>query len=212
MKQKILLSSRTKSDVLLRIDDVDWGALPRQAPLSLLGREEGVLEADAPQLAALKDEITRHAWSKLLRYLASRERSRQECWRYLDRTRVHHTIRTKLLDRAAELRYLDDARFARMFVTELQRKGKSRRAAMHSLRQRGIDEPTAGRVMQEVFKADDEQEAVLRAARMALRRTAGKPRRERWEKAMASMARKGFDYEDASRAIMRLLDGEGLTD
>lgn len=205
MKKTITLSSRTKSEVLLSIDDTSWGALLRKVPLSLLGRDEGDLEIDNDQFEELVASIEKLAWGRLLRYLAKRERSRRECWRYFDRTAVHPAVRNRLLDRAEELRYLDDTRFAKLFVQELQRKGKSRRAAEADLRQRGVDEITAAEALREHFDTEAEADAVRRAAEKALRRTGGKPRQERREKALASLARKGFSYSDARVAIDELL-------
>ncbi|MCD4829464.1 MAG: RecX family transcriptional regulator [Candidatus Cloacimonetes bacterium] len=183
--------------------------MPRQAPLSCLGRDEGEFDANDDDISALLEEVSRHAWNRLLRYLASREHSRLECRRYLDRTRVHHTISNQLLDKAEKLDYLDDNRFANLFARELLRKGKSRRAAYQSLRQRGIDEAASEQVLSDVYRPQEECEAVRRSAEKALRRTAGKPRKERWEKALASLARQGFSYEAASKALNELLNEAG---
>lgn|GEM_PF-2016335 len=203
----ITLTSRNRSETLLTVDDTVWGALPRKAPLSLFGKDEGALEADDRDVEELREAVEHLAWDRLVRYLAVRERSSHECVSYLARYRVHPSIRSRLLSRAQGLGYLSDDRFAGLYAAELLQRGQSKRAAIHALRARGITPESAERAVQAAVKPDEEEALVERAVEKALRRAHGTPR-ERREKALGTLYRQGFDLDAVMPVVERLMRTE----
>ncbi|MGE0788699.1 MAG: regulatory protein RecX [Sandaracinaceae bacterium] len=90
--------------------------------------------------------------------------------------------------------YVDDARFARDRAASMSRRGKSQRAIRAALYQHGIGGEDADRALGE---HDD-----LEAARALVRRArldASDP--ERRNKALAKLARAGFSFDVARRAL-----------
>jgi regulatory protein len=94
------------------------------------------------------------------------------------------------------LGFVDDERTAAARARSLRATGTSARGAMMKLKQKGIDGALAARVLAVV---DEEPDAELTAAREYVRRrrlTAKDP-----QKALAALARRGFSYDIAKRAL-----------
>jgi len=118
-----------------------------------------------------------------------------------------------LLDELVESGALNDARFARNWVEQLDRKGMSRLAIRSKMREKGID----GDLVQAELTRVDGQEGnreLLRAIAYARRRRLGpaqtdvQRREARRKKDLAAMARAGFGYGIAKRVV----DSEDLDD
>lgn len=99
------------------------------------------------------------------------------------------------------LGFIDDERAAASRARSLRSTGTSARGAIMKLRQKGIDGAMAARVLAVV---DEEPDAELTAAREYVRRrklTAKDPR-----KALAALARRGFSYDIAKKALAAITD------
>jgi len=100
---------------------------------------------------------------------------------------------------------LDDARFAKNLASQLSARGKSARAISQKLAVRGVPSEVAGELM--AARKLDEPSAELEAARAYVRkrrlghhRSADK-RDEYRHKDLASLARQGFSFDIAKRAL-----------
>ncbi|MCB9595919.1 MAG: RecX family transcriptional regulator [Sandaracinaceae bacterium] len=93
-----------------------------------------------------------------------------------------------LVAKLARLGYLDDARFARSRARALRQKGKSTRAIQSALMRLGVSSELA----QDAIEGDD-----LEAARTFVRRRG----LGGGEKDLAKLARAGFSYDVARRAL-----------
>ncbi|HEX5597717.1 MAG TPA: regulatory protein RecX, partial [Micromonosporaceae bacterium] len=83
-----------------------------------------------------------------LRQLAVRPRSRAELATALARRGISDEVATQVLDRYDEVGMIDDAAFARAWVSSRhQGRGLARRALANELRQRGIDADTASEAL-----------------------------------------------------------------
>jgi regulatory protein len=97
----------------------------------------------------------------LLDQLTGRARSRQELSDKLRTRNVPTDVATRLLDRFEEVGLIDDAAFARAWVTQRQdTKGLSRRVLAQELRRKGVDDEVAREALDEI-----DPEAETRAAR-----------------------------------------------
>lgn len=103
-----------------------------------------------------------------------------------------------LIARCLRSGLLDDERLATTRALGLRDRGTSRRGVLMKLRQKGVDENTAARALEEVDAitgADAELTAALAYVR---RRRLGNKERDR---ALAALARQGFSFDVARRAL-----------
>lgn len=112
-----------------------------------------------------------------------------------------------IVDRFVEVKLVDDAAFASARTKRLSRAGRSRRAIEQHLGAHGIDGATARDTVRR--DAGDELRAALvlaRKKRLGPFRREGEDRKgrspqETGQKELASLARAGFDFETAARAL-----------
>ena len=148
--------------------------------------------------------------------------------RRADRSHAHHggdpresqPIIEATLVRMAELGFLDDRRYALALIKRLRGRGSSRRKIFARLREKGVDESLRGELLAELGQGESE----LEAARIYARRrrlghyrraldssgSANTPesedqddeaRRLRRQRELGALARAGFDFDVAARAL-----------
>jgi regulatory protein len=107
---------------------------------------------------------------------------------------------------------LDDARFAKNLASQLSARGKSSRAIAQKLSLRGVPSDVAGELM--ALRKQDEPDAELAAARSYVRKRRLGPHRspekraESRQKDLASLARQGFSFEVAKKALGSSVGGD----
>lgn len=135
-----------------------------------------------------------------LRQLAVRPRTRAELAAALARRGISEETATRVLDRYDEVGMIDDAAFARAWVTSRhQGRGLARRALATELRQRGVDADTAG----EALSALDETTEAATARALVdrkLRSVTGAPDAV-FRRLVGMLARKGYPPGVAIRAV-----------
>lgn len=135
------------------------------------------------------------------RYLNSRERTQAEMRAHLERKGIDARDVERSIRVLIEHGYLDDARFAHLFVQdkrELEGWGADR--IRQVLRTRGID---AEVVEEALAEHEQDSEGEVERALAVLRRRFPSPPRERRERdrALGMLLRKGYDSEHALEAI-----------
>nr|WP_245922805.1 regulatory protein RecX [Actinoplanes atraurantiacus] len=135
-----------------------------------------------------------------LRQLAVRPRTRAELAKVLARKEISDEVIAEVLDRYDEVGIIDDAAFARAWVSSRHHgRGLARRALANELRQRGVDAETAGEALEAV---DDEDEAATARALVDRKlRTATGPPDAVFRRLVAMLARKGYPAGIAFRAV-----------
>lgn len=143
----------------------------------------------------------------LLRALTVAPKSRAQLADLLAARGVPSDVAEASLDRFVELRLIDDAEFARMWVrSRHEHRGLSRRALRHELAGRGVARQD---IEEALALVDDEDE--IHAARMLARKKAravrglSPPTQRR--RMMAALQRKGYSAGLASRVVSDVLDG-----
>jgi regulatory protein len=135
-----------------------------------------------------------------LRQLAVRPRTRAELAQALTRRHIDDDVITEVLDRYDEVGIIDDAAFARAWVSSRHTgRGLARRALAGELRQRGV----AGALVGEALGTlDDEQEAATARALVDRKlRTATGPPEAVFRRLVGMLARKGYPAGLAISAV-----------
>jgi len=137
-------------------------------------------------------------------------RTRAELASVLRRKGVDEQAAEQVLGRFAEVGMIDDAQFAKMWVTSRHRgKGLARQALRHELRRKGVDEES---VAEAVATLDPEVEQATARALVdrRLRTTSGLAPDVRVRRLAGLLARKGYPAGVAFRVVREALAAEGV--
>ena len=154
--------------------------------------------------AAAQPEPAELAREICLRLLAVRPRTRAELATALRRRGIDDRVAAEVLDRYHEVGMIDDAAFARAWVTSRHHgKGLARRALGSELRRRGVADETVGEALGEL---DPETEAATARALVnrKLRTTTGPPETV-LRRLVGMLARKGYPAGLAFRVVKEAL-------
>ena len=151
----------------------------------------------------------------VLRQLTASPKSRLQLERKLAERNVPADVAAAVLDRFEEVRLVDDAEFADMWVRS---RSQSRRLAKGALRrelaEKGIDADTAASALQQLSDEDEEAAArhlVQRKLRPGTDLT-DRVERDKTTRRLASMlARKGYQPAQAFRVVGEVLDAAAGT-
>lgn len=154
----------------------------------------------------------------LARYGAPRAHVRRLMMQRVERSLAHHggsreeaaQLLDQVLDRMQEVGAIDDTRYAQTQVESLRRRGMSSLAIRARLRSRGLDGELIGSELEAEAEATPDHEpspelqaacAFLRKRRMGAYRSDDETRRTMRDKDLARLARKGFAFDVARRAL-----------
>jgi len=139
-----------------------------------------------------------------LRQLAVRPRTRAELAKALARKAISDEVITEVLDRYDEVGIIDDAAFARAWVsTRHHGRGLARRALADELRHRGVDADVASEAL-ETLDEDDEAATARALVERKLRTVTGTPEAI-FRKLAGMLARKGYPAGIAFRVVKEAL-------
>lgn len=143
--------------------------------------------------------------------LADRPRTRAELATALRRRGIADDVAAQVLDRYDEVGIVDDAAFARAWVTSRHHgKGLARRALAGELRRRGVDGDTVGRALTEIDGATEEQTARELVERR-LRSSPGGAPETLLRRLVGTLARKGYPAQLAYRVVKEVLATDART-
>lgn len=156
---------------------------------------------EEPQHSGLPDDPARHsppadpesvARTILLDQLTGRARSRHELADKLKGKDVPDEVAEQLLDRFEEVGLVDDAAFARTWVSQRQTgKGLAKRALAQELRRKGVDDETVRDALDEL-DPDAEEEAARLLVRKKLRSLTRVDDQTAARRLVGMLARKGY--------------------
>ena len=145
----------------------------------------------------------------VLRMLTHSPRTRAQLERSLLRREYEEELIRRVLDQVEEAGLVDDAAFARGWVSSRHHsRGLSRRALSQELRTRGVEEETVQEAVAEVTD-EDESEAARALARKRLAGSRGKDAETRTRRALGALARKGYPAGLSYRIVREELEAEG---
>jgi regulatory protein len=135
-----------------------------------------------------------------LRQLAVRPRTRAELATALTSRGISAETTADVLDRYDEVGIIDDAAFARAWVTSRHHgRGLARRALADELRHKGVDAATVGEALDDLDEST-EAETARRLADRKLRSTRGTPEQV-FRRLVGMLARKGYPPRVAIRVV-----------
>ena len=135
-----------------------------------------------------------------LRQLAVRPRTRAELAKVLTAREISAEVIAEVLDRYDEVGIIDDAAFARAWVSSRHHgRGLAKRALANELRQRGVDAETASEAL-ESLDEDAEAQAARALVDRKLRTATGTPDQV-FRRLVGMLARKGYPAGIAIRAV-----------
>ncbi|BFU42974.1 hypothetical protein KRMM14A1004_12110 [Krasilnikovia sp. MM14-A1004] len=135
-----------------------------------------------------------------LRQLAARPRTRAELAQVLARRQISAEVIAEVLDRYDEVGIIDDAAFARAWVSSRHHgRGLARRALAGELRRRGVDAEVASEALESL---DEDSEAATARALVdrRLRTATGSPEAV-FRRLVGMLARKGYSAGLAFRVV-----------
>ncbi|NYH54131.1 MULTISPECIES: recombination regulator RecX [Nocardiopsis] len=146
----------------------------------------------------------------VLRMLTHSPRTRAQLERALHRREFPEEVITSVLDTFGEAGLIDDATFARAWVSSRHHSRRlSRRALAQELRTRGVEEDTVQEAVGELSD-QDEEEAARALARRRLANSRGKDRETRIRRALGALARKGYPSGLSYRLVREELEHESV--
>jgi regulatory protein len=171
-----------------------------------------------------RDELEAYAVSYLAKFDCTVARLRQVLHRKLEKnaagpsnapeaetsTVIGRPDVESIIQRFLEVGYLNDERFARGLAHSLFARGVAPRKAIERLRQRGVTSELAQRVIEESAQSGETE--LVSAARLVRRKRLGwcrsdeTLRKERAQRDLAVLARAGFSFDVARRALARPVD------
>ncbi|MET7469536.1 regulatory protein RecX [Micromonospora sp. NPDC005686] len=183
-----------------------WDASPSRTgdatgtPRPRRGRRDRAAEPDAGEAPAPPRDEAELAREICLRQLAVRPRTRAELAGALARRGISEEVAEQVLDRYDEVGIVDDAAFARAWVSSRHTgRGLARRALANELRQRGVDGEVAGAALDGLDEETEAQTARALVERK-LRSTRGEPDAV-FRRLVGMLARKGYPPGVAIRAV-----------
>jgi regulatory protein len=118
------------------------------------------------------------------------------------------------LERLTRAGLLDDANYARQLArTKALGAGMSRRRIQQELTRRGVARDVSSEAIADVFDAEgvNEAAAIERLARKKLRTLTQLDLPTQKRRLYAFLARRGYDSDDISNVLRRILDGDAST-
>lgn len=136
-----------------------------------------------------------------LKFLAIKARTVREVERHLDDNYFGEIEVQQVIDRLLELRYLDDAAYAKEFIcTRLSAKSISRNKLKEQLLQHEIPLSVISDALAVIDDAEEYGNALLIAEKYARQLSRYEPA-ERKERLMQRLVGRGFTYDDSRRAV-----------
>ncbi|TDC34693.1 regulatory protein RecX [Micromonospora sp. 15K316] len=164
------------------------------------GRRGRAEETDPAEAAAPPRDEAEVAREICLRQLAVRPRTRAELAGALTKRGISEEVAAQVLDRYDEVGIIDDAAFARAWVSSRHAgRGLARRALANELRQRGVDGDVASEALGELSE-EAEAETARALVERKLRTARGEPDAV-FRRLVGMLARKGYPPGVAIRAV-----------
>lgn len=200
--------SRVRTSVCITLDSGERYWL-RGADMPVTGIREGMTFENEDFLQKIRLCQYPRALNHAVSMLARRPCSRKEVTSRLVRLRYAEDVAELVAYKLEKEKLLDDGEFCGQWIRYRQSRGYGPSVIRRELKMKGIPEG----MIENALEASDPEEQESNAAALARKAwkrvgTAGDMRKNR-QKVIASLVRKGYDWETAGKACM---DAEGVTE
>ena len=201
---KIERLPRASGRVLIELDDGTRIGLEKETAGDLKLCADGEFDPDELTARDYEREASA-AFNRALTMLDRRARTRAQIRSDLEGRLFLPEAVDAAIEKLEHYRFVDDEDYAKRYASDKQHlSGYGRRRIQMGLRQIGIEEETAQKVISELDPELNEQ-ALEREAEKAVRRVAGQPYAAARAKAGQALARRGFSWEEIDRVLRRKL-------
>lgn len=163
------------------------------------------MEVDSQKIAKLaREDDAKKSMDMSLRYLQYRSRSQKEMEDYLEGKGFERDIIDETIDKLKSYGYINDLAFARDWVSHrMATKPMGRAMIKRELYYKGIDNEIIEKSLDQ-FSENEEEEQAYKLALKYIKRYRNLDTREQFYKIGQALARRGFNWEVAKRALRRL--------
>lgn len=160
------------------------------------------LELDENMQATLLEQDTlQQSYTKVIRYLSYRMRTKQEIYDYLVKNEVDQEHITQIIEKLIERKLLDDRAFAQAFVnTRIQTTHKGPGLIKQELMQKGVNAEIATEAVAQL-EDDLQYEKALKIAKKRLRQSNKHSQQKQLQNIRANLMRNGFSHEVIQNVI-----------
>ena len=204
---KLEIWKKTDKDriCLIKIDACVWGSLSEKVLRTLFHYLPGCFEISEAEASALKDELQRTAWNKLLDWLARQEHSRRESRDYLRKQQYYPDIIDNCVQTAEAKGYIDDARYCRLLIESLLSRQKSPFQIKSKLIEKRLPSSLWEPILKELTSPEDSRQILQTQAEKFYARYCRLDRKTCYEKCLTALYRKGFELDDARDILAKLI-------
>jgi regulatory protein len=198
---QIQLKSKTKTVFVVSIDNEIWGILPARILQFFSLLPEGKNELTEDRKNDLILDLEKYAWDRFLNFLTYRERSVEECSIFLKILPLHSILSEKLLQKAIDRNFVNDDRFADLYVQDLIAKNRSQRQIRTKLIEKHINNTLIEKYLSEHFSSEQKKTILDVNFMKAVNRFYRVPEKKRKEKILNYLTRKGFTYSEVKQKL-----------
>ncbi len=198
---KIRTKSKTKTIFIVYADNEIWGILSYKILqiFSIYPERETIITKE--QSKELLLEIDKFAWDKLLNFLTFRERSCWEAKSYLKQLPLKNIICENLVTKAVSADFINDHRFTELYIEDLIEKSKNEKEIKQKLFEKHIPEVMINSMLSLLFTPQKKEKVLIKNIEKALARFVQYKGRERREKILNYLSRKGFSYGEVKEKL-----------
>ena len=198
---KIKIKDKSKTISFVFANDEIWGILPKKILHFFSLNSQTQIELNNKKWRELQHEIEKFSWDKLLNFLSYQERSVGECKNYLEQLPVEKNLIEKLVQKAISFNYINDSRFAELFVENLIGKNKNVLEIKNKLFEKQIKEKIICETIEKVYSKKKQDEILTINVKKALLRYSKFPDEEKIEKTLTYLTRRGFSYWEVKEKV-----------
>lgn len=156
----------------------------------------------------------KHGLNRAVAYLATRARSEKEVYDKLIESGYLPKTAEMVVYKLVTLKLLDDHDFAKQWIESRNRSNIGKHKITMELKQKGLSPRLIEDVflklenMQEQGQKDVELEKALQQGEKLLKRYQKEPGDKKFQKMLHSLVRRGFGWDTAKKAVVKLLESE----
>ncbi|MBN2828970.1 MAG: RecX family transcriptional regulator [Candidatus Cloacimonetes bacterium] len=207
MNYSFYLKPGKKSIFVIQRDGVSLGTLPRSKLILFLNTEDKLDISDNNE-AYLREELLRYGRERLFKFLAYRDRSVKETKQFLKELPLSKEFVDELMGFCLDKGFLNDKRYAEMFVMSARDNRMSKREVRFKLREKGIGNSYVESAISEFYPETDEKQNLRELVDYAFRRYKCEDTRKHKSKCIEYLIRKGYEYYNVKAEIDKVFGSD----